>query len=153
MKKYFAVLLSVLMVLTLISTGCASKSYGSNDETAVIKRYMKDLEAKNVDDGKRCFPEGLEISLGPMWAPNDDSAYVVAMYHWALDTLTFAEFEDADEAFYEDKYELDCNDVKSCYTTCHYYFGGEGCYGFTFITCEYMGNYYILDVIENGEIE
>jgi len=153
MKRLIAVLMAGLM---LLAAGCDSKvvkteKYGSDSAEEVIRRYMEDLEAKDTDDGKQCFPEGLKIGLGEMWAPNNDDTYIVAMYHWDLSTLDLGDFVDADEEPYESRYGRDFEDVKSCDVTCRYSFDGEGCYSLTFVTCRYMDRYYVIEVKDNGE--
>ena len=149
MKKIVVVLIAVL---ALMFAGCGNKKYGSESHEEVIKRYMQDLEKKDTDDGRKCFPEGLKIALGAMWAPDNDDAYVVSWYHWNLDTLTISDPTLIGEEAYEVKYGRNFEDVRSYEVTCGYqYMGTESVLSFTFDTCRYMGRYYVLNVTENGE--
>ena len=152
MKKAIVV---ILALVALVFAGCTKKEYGSESTDAVIHRYMEALAAKDRDEGNLLMPEGLNIGLGPLWASYDDPAYIVSWYHWKIDTLNVDDFVPDDgelEESFESRYGRDFEEVGSTDVTCCYEFDEEeGCYSLTLVTCKYMGRYYIMRVIDNGE--
>ena len=148
-----AVAVSLLIAVSAASfAGCGVSPYGSENAEAAIRRYMQDLDEKDKEDGMKCFPEGLDIRLGPMWSPDDDPAYVVSQYDWDLDTLDIGDYEYESEIVYEVKYGRNFESVRYCFVSCNYtYEGREGCYSLVFVTCRYIDRYYVIDVFEEGE--
>ena len=112
---------------------------------------MKALDQKEESDARRCYMKSADVKFGPIWDENGTPDYEPSHYDWDLEVLSISGPKSLEVKEYSAKYNVTPSFINEYTVKDMYFYNGEyGWYSFTFVTCEYMGRYYILDVSENG---
>ncbi len=132
----------------------AGEDYGSSADVFVIRKYMKALDQKEEADARRCYMKSADVKFGPIWDENGTPDYEPSHYDWDTEVVSISAPVSMEIKEYSAKYNVIPTAMNKYTVKDLYYYDGEyGWYSFTFVTCEYMGRYYILDVSENGPCE